>query len=591
MNDLVYNEIVDTPGYELEFAVGTTYSLDAEAYLAIALSFARLGDATDADFQSPFRLLEGLRQANNRVAIFCNRGGLQPPVRMNPLYAILDKSVFEVADERKGKELANFHPKIWVIKERSLDDRNKRQIKLIVMSRNLTKDTSLDIAVTMTAPLGIRTNAELRRKHQPLKDLLTILADKANADKRKKIKKLANELDTMGAFEIEQPYEDYEFLPIHFGENLNPTIDFRQEIPGERMAVVSPFIDAETLTWLNDYRRTQEKLLITRIDSLTPEIMELYAGENREVWVMSQIAEQNDIQPMNLHAKMYFSWGVKGSGINLWLGSANATHNGLYRNSEFLVKLKLKRGRNQFEDFKAEFCDEKKQMCEKITSLPEIETEKEDNSLAINVRKNLISRNNLTAEIDETDDNYIVTISAKKLRNIPGRITIAPIQEPWNEAELTSELQQCRIKVATRAHLSEFYILKIEPCDKGITPLKIAIRIITKGIPEDRDDHIFRSLIDTRDKFLNYVEMMITDRPQEMTAIMMQNLESGAFGTITTSTRRTNTLYESLLRIAATNPDRLEDIEELVNRMDTKVVPDSFRQMSEMFKRSIKKLR
>lgn len=591
MNDLVYNEIVATPGYELEFAVGTTYSLDAEAYLAIALSFARLGDATDADFQSPFRLLEGLRQANNRVAIFCNRGGLQPPVRMNPLYAMLDKSVFEVADERKGNELANFHPKIWVIKERSLDDRNKRQIKLIVMSRNLTKDTSLDIAVTMTAPFGIRTNAELRRKHQPLKDLLTILADKANADKRKKIKKLANELDTMGAFEIEQPYEDYEFLPIHFGENLNPTIDFRQEIPGERMAVVSPFIDAETLTWLNDYRRTQEKLLITRIDSLTPEIMELYAGENREVWVMSQIAEQNDIQPMNLHAKMYFSWGVKGSGINLWLGSANATHNGFYRNSEFLVKLKLKRGRNQFEDFKAEFCDEKKQMCEKITSLPEIETEKEDNSLAINVRKNLISRNNLTAEIDETDDNYIVTISAKKLRNIPGRITIAPIQEPWNEAELTPELQQCRIKVATRAHLSEFYILKVVPCDKGITPFKIAIRIITKGIPEDRDDHIFRSLIDTRDKFLNYVEMMITDRPQEMTAIMMQNLESGAFGTITTSTRRTNTLYESLLRIAATNPDRLEDIEELVNRMDTKVVPDSFRQMSEMFKRSIKKLR
>ena len=37
MNDLIYNEIVATPGYELEFAVGTTYSLDAEAFLAIAL--------------------------------------------------------------------------------------------------------------------------------------------------------------------------------------------------------------------------------------------------------------------------------------------------------------------------------------------------------------------------------------------------------------------------------------------------------------------------------------------------------------------------------------------------------------------------
>lgn len=414
MNDLVYNEIVATPGYELEFAVGTTYSLDAEAFLAIALSFARLGDVTDADFQSPFRLLEGLRQANSKVAIFCNRGGLQPPVRMNPLYAMLDKSVFEVADERKGNELANFHPKVWVIKERSLDNQDKRQVKLIVMSRNLTKDTSLDCAVSMTAPLGVRTNADLRRRHQPLKDLLLILAEKAVADKRKKIRKLSNEIDTMGAFELEPPYESYEFLPIHFGENLNSEIDFETELPGERMAVVSPFIDATTLTWLNNFRPKQEKILITRMDSLSPEIMDLYSGENREVWVMTQVAEQNDIQSMNLHAKMYFSWGPKTGGIHLWLGSANATHSGFYRNSEFLLKLTLKRGRGQFEDFKSEFCDDKKQMCESITSLPELEPTHEDHTLAINVRKGLINRNNLSAEIVECDGEYNVIVSAKK---------------------------------------------------------------------------------------------------------------------------------------------------------------------------------
>lgn len=591
MNDLVYNEIVSSLGYELEFAVGTTYSLDAEAFLALALSFARLGDVTDDDFQYPFRLLEGLRQANNHVAIFCNRGGLQPPSRMNPLYAMLDKSVFEVADDNKGQELANFHPKIWVIKERQMENHSKRQIKLLVMSRNLTKDTSLDIAVTMTAPLGVKTSAELRHKHQPLKDLLLILAEKANLDKKKKIRKLANELDSMGKFVLESPYEDYEFLPIHFGENLNPAIDFKHDLPGERMAVVSPFIDTETLTWLNDYRRTQEKLLITRLDSLTPEIMDFYSCENREIWVMSQIAERNDIQRMNLHAKMYFSWGVKDGGINMWIGSANATHNGFYRNSEFMVKLKLKRGRNQFEDFKAEFCDEKKQMCERITSLPEVETEKEDNSLAINVRKNLISSNNLTAQVVSIGNDYIITINAKKIKEIQGKIILAPIQEPWNEVELTPALQQCNIKVSTRSHLSEFYILKVEPFDEDVNLVKIVIKINTIGIPEDRDDNIFRSLIDTRDKFLNYVEMMITDRPHELASLMMQTDDSITMGANAMVAHRGNTLYESLLRIAATNPDRLEDIEDLVKRLDTKVVPESFRQMSEMFKRSIKKLR
>lgn len=583
MNDLIYNEIVATPGYELEFAAGTTYGLDAEAFLAIALSFARLGEVNDADFQSPFRLLEGLRRANDRIAIFCNRGGLQPPSRMNPLYAMLDKCVFEVADERKGRELANFHPKIWVIKERSLEDRDKRQIKLVVLSRNLTKDTSLDIAVAMTAPLGVDTSAELRRKHQPLRDFLLLLADKADTDKRKKIKKLAKDLDSMGAFTLQPPYEDYELLPFYFGENLNHDIDFREELPADRMAVVSPFIDAETLAWINDYHPRQEKLLITRLDSLTPEIMDLYSGENREVWVMSQVAEQNDIQPMNLHAKMFFSWGAKSGGINLWLGSTNATHNGFYRNSEFLLRLKLKRGRNQFESFKAEFCDEKKQMCERITALPEYESVKEDDSLAVSVRKHLICRNNLSAEVTESDDAYMISIQARRIKDIRGRITFAPIQEPWNESELTPGLPECRIRVTDASHLSEFYILTVTPIDEGVTPVKMVIRISTSGIPEDRDDRIFRSLIDTRDKFLNYVDMIITDRPQELGALMMADCETQAMGSPLLQTRSCSNVYESLLQIADTKPEVLEDIQEIANRLDADIVPQTFAQMTATF--------
>ena len=604
MNDLVYNEIVATPGFELEFAVGTTYSLDAESFLAIALSFARLGDITDTDFQSPFRLLRGLQEANKRIALFCNRGGLEPPMRTNVLYAMLDKSVFEVADERKGHELANFHPKIWVIKERDINNHDSRQIKLVVLSRNLTKDTSLDIAATMTAPLGVRTSAELRRKHRPLKDLLLLLAEKANPYKKKQIRKLANELDSMGEFVIEHPYEDYEFLPIHFGENLNPDIDIKRDLAGQKMMIVSPFLDKKPIDkdgnpnpikWLNDYRPSSEKVLITRIDSLTPEIMDLYSRDKYEVWVMSQIAEQNDIQSMNLHAKMYFSWApeTKRDGIYYWLGSANATDNGFNRNSEFLLRLTLPIGRGRFEDFKSEFCDEKRQLCERIMSLPELEPVKEDHSITVAIRKNLIGRNNLSAEVVETEEGYTVIISVKKCKGIDGRIYFAPIQELWNEVELEPEEERlkCRLNVSSRIHISEFYILKIIPYSDNIEPIKMVIKIPTNGIPEDRDDYILRSLIDTRDKFLNYVEMMITDRPQELALLMMQSEGEVDNGSNDMYVHRSNALYESLLRIAATNPERLDDIEELVNRLDKDVVPKSFRQMSEIFKRSIKKLR
>ena len=603
MNDLVYNEIVATPGYEMECAVGTTYSLDAEIFLALAMAFGRLGDAAARDYENPIRLLEGLRQATRKIAIFCNRGGLQPPVRRNPLFAMLDKCVFEVADP--GKPLANFHPKLWIIKEKSLEHRNRRQIKLIVLSRNLTKDTSLDVAVAMTAPLGEQPDEELRRKHEPLQLLLEKLSVFADPVKRKMIRHLVKDMETMGRFELDNQYVDYDFMPLHFGKNLNERIDFRDQLPGQKMMIVSPFIDRSEkimekgeekktpIRWLSDYAPKQEKILVTRIESLTPEIMELYSKENRDVWVMSSHAEQNDEWPLTLHAKMYFSAGPRQGGNHLWIGSANATESGFYRNSEFLLRLTLRRGKRQFEDFKKEFCDEKKQLCQRVTTLPDnIESKKEDRTLEIKVRTNLLRPNNLSAVVEPEEEGYYVRISARKIKDIPGVIKVAPVQEPFNEAELTAENKEGSICIADAASLSEFYILSVvPPAGSELKPLRMTVKIPTVGIPEDRDNRIFKAIIDNGDKFLNYVEMMITDRPFEANALL--NLSTGEMGHSdkTVDLKRSAALYESLLRIAATNPGKLDEIQDLISRVDSRIIPESFLQMAEIFKSSIKKLR
>lgn len=587
MNDLIYNELVATPGYELDFAVGTTYSLDAEAYLAVALSFARLGEAGPEDFNNPLRLLEGLRQANKKIAVFCNRGGLKPPERTNALYAMLDQSVFEVADTKNP--LANFHPKIWLIKEHAIDNRSHKQIKLIVMSRNLTRDNSLDIAATMTAPLGEKPSAALRAKHEPLKSLLLRLAEKSSPEKRKAIKRLAADVDTMGRFALADGYEDYDFLPLYFGVPLNSGIDFRTEIPAERLAIVSPFIDIDTLKWMTDFRCKSDKVLITCIDSVTPEIMEYFSDGNRSIWVPTDLMEQNDVQPMNLHAKMYFSWGPKSGGIHQWLGSANATKNGFSRNSEFLLRLTLRRGQNQFQKFLAEFCDPEKQMFRRLTSLPEIETTRVNNSLPMDVRRILLRQNNLTAKV-EHNGTYHICITARRVEGIDGDISIAPIQEPYNMAALNSETKCCEIEVADAARLSEFYILTVIPHIDDIEPIKIAIQIPTEGIPEDRDDRIFRSLLDTRDKFMNYIAMMITDSPMQLSDLLYTSREEIQSSCLS-GYHLNSGLYESLLRLASSNPERLNDIREVVDKLDTAVVPESFLQMVEVFRSTIKKLR
>lgn len=113
--------------------------------------------------------------------------------------------------------------------------------------------------------------------------------------------------------------------------------------------------------------------------------------------------------------------------------------------------------------------------------------------------------------------------------------------------------------------------------------MKMVIRISTSGIPEDRDDRIFRSLIDTRDKFLNYVDMIITDRPQELGALMMVDCEAQAMRSPLLQTRSCSNVYESLLQIADTKPEVLEDIQDIANRLDADIVPQIFAQMTATF--------
>ncbi len=588
MDDLIYNELVASPGFEIEFAVGTTYSMDAEAFLAVSLSMANLGEAADAD--SPARLLAGLRNAASKVAIFINRGGLQVPPRRSPLYAMLDRCVFEVADEHRGNELANFHPKLWIIREHAIDEPGRRELKLIVLSRNLTKDTSLDIAASMVAPLGARPSDVLRRKHAPLKEMLLQLATFASGKKAREVRNLAGDIDSLGAFSLSDPYADYEFIPIMFGANLNPDINFERELPATLMAVVSPFVDLPALQWLNSYAPKAEKVLITRLESLTPEIMDLYAGELRSVWVPTQLMALNDVQPMNLHAKMYFSWHPRSGGVHLWLGSANATASGFYRNSEFLLRLTMRRGVRRFDNFVREFTDEKKQMFRRLTSLPPQPREApRDLSLSVAVRVKLISRNNLSAEVVCDGEEHQVRIRARRLPDIPGQIKFAPIQEPYNEAPMTST--GCTITVTHPASLSEFYILSVTPEAENVEPVRMVIKIPTAGIPADRDNLIFQSIINTPARFRSFIEMMITDRPRELLALLDDPAGDSAGAGSNSSDQPRGALYESLLRLLAGNPAKLKDIQEVVSMAGDSVVSESFRRMADVFYHSAKQLR
>ena len=143
-NRLSYSELLQPDiGYQLDFAVGLTYSLDLEALLGVPVSLGLLEETDSELMKSPFYLLEAIRKSSDQIAIFCNAGSISLPQKIQSVFSLLENSVFEI----KLANRQNFHPKLWLIKY--TNEQGDAYIKLLVLSRNLTFDTSIDLCVAM----------------------------------------------------------------------------------------------------------------------------------------------------------------------------------------------------------------------------------------------------------------------------------------------------------------------------------------------------------------------------------------------------------------------------------------------------------
>ena len=111
---LDYGAILTPPvGYELDAAVGTTYSLDLDALVGACLSLG-LSEDTDSELlHNPICLLEALRATGDKVALFCESGQIDKPGNPTALYVLLEKVVFSITTPKR-RGIANypsFHPK------------------------------------------------------------------------------------------------------------------------------------------------------------------------------------------------------------------------------------------------------------------------------------------------------------------------------------------------------------------------------------------------------------------------------------------------------------------------------------------------
>lgn len=326
-------------GYQLDCAVGTTFSLDLESLVTLPLSFALFDweDERGRPVADPLALLEAVRRFADRLTVFCQTGQIKLPRRFDRLVTWLESAVYEVLPkDRRGV----FHPKLWIL--RFTGDGNDGRYRVLCLSRNLTFDRSWDTVVALDGELTARSKT-IRQNH-PLAELVEALPrlarPKLPAERHSVIRRMARELRRV-RFELPEGFDDYAFW--HGGIDEEPCKPFDRRM--DKVLIVSPFLSASTLRGFQ--RQADEVHLVSRLETLQelkPTILRrcktchtLEDAANPEESDDEEVGQGAGDSLHGLHAKVYIV--DRGWWASVFAGSFNATTHAFEHNVEFMVEL------------------------------------------------------------------------------------------------------------------------------------------------------------------------------------------------------------------------------------------------------------
>jgi HKD family nuclease len=519
----------------------------------------------------PMFLLEGIRKSSDKIAIFCNPGGIKLPQKIQSVYSLLENSVFEV----KANEISNFHPKMWFIKYS--DDDGNAYIKIIVLSRNLTFDRSWDVSFAFTGRVG-RHRSRTKNENIPLRDMLEFVKVYANKDKKDKISELQENILDVKEFELESPFESYEFMPIGIPEYKGNDLDLFNT--HNELLIVSPFLSDDIIKRFEQSSRYTRNI-ITRRSSITNKTLDAF---NNGVYAMKDIivdgGDEESIeqcQKQDIHGKLYFESGYDGN--FLYLGSANASHNAFYNNVEFLIKLKFKPRTMSYQKFIGDFLPDEDNPFELVTNVERNKKEEEEDLYSKQIKEIIWAIKD--ARVISNGTNYDVQVNFKKLNpDIRGKIAPLMRKNTYKEIEDLTTLEKLTI-----TQLSEFYVIKVG--DK-----EVVVKIKTKDIPKDRDDKIYQSIIQNKDDFYAYVSFLLGDSYTESAYELREYMEirSSSDGNSKLDDNAV-IIYEKMLQIIIDNPNKLKDIEAVMKRLGSNIVSEDFKKMYNTFILAAKKVK
>lgn len=579
---LLTDALTPPAGTEFEHGLATTYSLDPEMLLTIPLYLGKLAYQEEDIHKYKIQLFESIRRVSDKFKVFYEKGRMHLPSRSNRLYGLLEP-MLEACSIGKGA----FHSKVMLLSFKPLDQSKPKQLRLLVMSRNLTFDSSWDVLVRLDGSVGKTTNS----KNKHLKQLFSSLYDESsgiktqNGSKPEYFDKLMNDLDSCH-WELPNGVKRYKFhlLPLASGKPW--------ALPkSAKLAVISPFLGEGALKKLH-LGTDDFTFLISRSEELDK--TELPGSLKGNTYVLADDFESSDLNDeraklKGLHAKAYFL--EKDNKTHVFLGSANATNpvfsKSLHRNSEFMVELAFKQT-GMIKELKESLSEN-----QFIQEYQPREAEPENNNaeqqleaafrwlrylnLQISYQK-LDNRWQATLKVDLPVDLQEESFSKLNKENITIKFYLLSKEGGASKIIKLSELETTKtIELSQSLEIYEItgllgIELKIELENEKPATKKFCLEVPFAGdeLPafEDRQAAILKSLVSKKEDFMHYLHILLADSTDPSWTQALARHASSHRANTNRSHNLELPLFEKIVSIYATEPERLKPAIDLMKKLN-----------------------
>lgn len=574
-NRIMYDETLFPPeGYELDFAICTTYSLDIQALTSVMLSLGISKSIDEETLQDPISLLDIIQKVKDKIIVFYDVTQLHVPKKDMATLVLYENMLCPVKMSKKGGYIPSFHPKMWLIKYKNIKNKNDFLYRFIILSKNLTFDKSWDIVFSMDG----KSDKVEYEQNIPLINFISNIYKKLNNPIKSKDKEIKSLLNNMK--KVKFNIDNFNIIPIMPDSENNSSEKLKEYILKEdfynEILIISPFISDDIIKQFNE--KSENCCLITRKESLKKIDFDKYGSFKDNIYIMKDYVVNGageisdgeticDTYPkQDIHAKIYLL--KKGRKSYLYFGSANATNSAFKNNYDILFCIESGKTLYDniynsliFNDKPCPFEKYEKEDNEDIDEIDNIET-----ILEQYLKEIIISYKR--AEVIFDNNKYSIKLNITMPDN---KDKIKAYIKPYyyeSYIEITNNKDIIFENIDNICHISTFFIIKVE-MDNIVRERMIEISV--ENIPEDREKNIINNIICDEEALYKYISLIFRD--SELNHIYNKyianknNTDKNEHKSIRVDRIP---IYEFLLENIVNHPERVNELRKTINALENK---------------------